>query len=110
MEEVIFLVASVCLFALCTHTKDHYILDDWDGQGQRSNVKVTNVKNVKIPVFSLVSERWSKVKVTGQGHKGRRSRSRGSRSQRSRSLGQGQSCLGGFVPPTTPGRGAIPAN
>ena len=74
-EEVIFSVASMCVcVCVCVclrytgwtvgptdlkfgaHIKDHYILDEFEGQGHRSKVKVTEVKNVKIPVFSLVSE------------------------------------------------------
>ena len=62
-----------------TRIKDRHISDKFEGQGHRSKVKVTRVKNVKITVFSLVSEIWSKVKVTwvkvtkvkviGQGHR-----------------------------------------
>ena len=71
------MVASVCL-CVCLHSagsrvgptylkfgsciKDHHISDGFEGQGHRSKVKVTKDKNVKIPVFSLVSR--SKVKVT----------------------------------------------
>ncbi len=106
-EEVIFSVASVCLsvcVSVCLRStgwtvgptglkfgariKNHHISDGFEGQGHRSKVKVTKVKNVKTPVFSLVSEKV----VQGQGHKGQ---------------GQGhkgQSCLGTFVPPSTRGR------
>ncbi len=60
------------------HTKDHHISNEFEGQGHRSKVKVTKVKHVKIPVFSLVSEKvvqgqGVKVKVTkvvGQVHEG----------------------------------------
>ncbi len=58
--------------------KDHHILDEFEGQGHRSKVKVTKVKNVKIPVFSLVSEKMVQGQGhegQGQGHKGQRSRS-----------------------------------
>ncbi len=86
-EEVIFSVASVCVsvcVCLCvclrsagwtvgptdlklrTHIKDHHISDKFEGQGHRLKVKVTKVKNVKIPVFSLVLEKM----VQGPGHKG----------------------------------------
>ncbi len=63
-------------------------------------VKVTKVKNVKIPVFGLVSEKV----VQGQGHKGQGQGHKGQWSKvkvkgcRSRSPGLGQSCLGSFVP------------
>ena len=46
--------------------KDCDISEKFEGQGHRSKVKVTKVKNVKIPVFSLLSEKM----VQGQGHKG----------------------------------------
>ena len=57
--------------------------DTFEGQGQNimSKVKVTKVikvKNVKIPVFSLVLEKMVQgrgQKGQGQGHKGQRSRS-----------------------------------
>ncbi len=45
--------------------KDHHISNKCEGQGHRSKVDVTKVKNVKIPVFSLFSEKM----VQGQGHK-----------------------------------------
>ncbi len=51
----------------------HHISDKFEGQGHRSKVKV---KNVKIPVFSLVSENM----VQGQGHKGQGQRHQGQRS------------------------------
>ncbi len=57
-----------------TPIEDHHISDKCEGQGHRSKVKVTKVKNVKIPVFSLVSEKM--VQGQGQGHQGRRSRSK----------------------------------
>ncbi len=82
-EEVIFSVASVCL-SVCLHStgwtigptdlkfgagiKDHHISKEFEGQGHRSKVNVTKVNNVKIPVFSLVLEKVSKVQ--GQGHEG----------------------------------------
>ncbi len=82
-------VASVCLcvclsvYALQSepvdlqfgaHIKDHHISDKFEGQGHRSKVKVTKVKNVKIPVFSLVSENVVQGQGhEGQGHKGQRS-------------------------------------
>ncbi len=47
-----------------THIKGHNISGKFEGQGHRLKVKVTKVKNVKIPVFSLVSENM----VYGQGH------------------------------------------
>ncbi len=50
-------------------TKDRHILNNYEGQGHRSKVKVTKVtkfKNVKITVFDLVPEKM----VQGQGHKG----------------------------------------
>ncbi len=61
------------------HIKDRDMSDKFKVQGHRSKVKVTKVKNGKIPVFSLVSERWSNVKVTRVKVKvkGRRSRSHG---------------------------------
>ncbi len=83
MEEVIFLVPSVCV-SVCLHSagptelkfgtciKDHHILDEFEAQRSRS----------PIPVFSLVSKnvvtgvRVTKVKV----------------------VGQGQTCMGAFVP------------
>ncbi len=34
--------------------KGHHISDEYEGQGHRSKVRVTKVKNVKISVFSLV--------------------------------------------------------
>ncbi len=59
------------------HIKDYHISDKFEGQGHRAKVKVTKVKNVKIPVFSLVSEKM----VQGQGHgikvTGSRSRDQG---------------------------------
>ncbi len=36
------------------HINDYPISDKFEGQGHRSKVKVTKVKNVKFPVFSLV--------------------------------------------------------
>ncbi len=36
---------------------DYHISDKLEDQGHRSKVKVTNVKNVSILVFSLVSEK-----------------------------------------------------
>ncbi len=96
-EEVIFSVASVCVSVrpcVCFHSagrtvgptdlkfgtriKDHHISDEFEGQGHRSKVKVTKVKNVKISVFSLVSEKVVQGQGhegQGQGHKGQRSRS-----------------------------------
>ena len=68
-EDVIFFVASVCLsvcLCVCLRIKDHQLSDKFESQGHRSKVKVTKVKNVKIPVFSLVSEKV----VQGQGHEG----------------------------------------
>ena len=64
--------------------KDHHISDKFEGQGHRSKVKVTKVKNVKIPVFSLVSEKVAQ----GQCHEGQGR----SRSQRSKVkvVGQGE--------------------
>ncbi len=44
---------------------DLHISDKFEGQGHRSKVKVTKVKSVKIPVFSLLSEKM----VQGQGHR-----------------------------------------
>ena len=71
--------ASVCLFALCrldlkfvTDIRDHHISDEIEVQGHRSKVKVTKVNNVKILVFSLISEKV----VQGQGHRGQGQRSR----------------------------------
>ncbi len=73
---------SVCL-CLCesldlwnqnlgTHNKDYHIWDEFEGQGHRSKVKV---KNVKIPVLGLVSEKAALSQGhEGQGHKGQRSR------------------------------------
>ncbi len=61
----------------------------------RSKVKVTKVRNVKIPIFSLVSEKVAQ----GQGHEGQ-----GHKGHRSSSQGLGESCLGSFVPPVTRGR------
>ena len=64
---------SVCLCAcptdlkFSTHIKDHHILDEFEGQGHRPKVKVTKVKNVKISVLTLVSEKV--VQVEGQGCK-----------------------------------------
>ncbi len=56
--------------------KDHHILDKFEGQGHRSKVKVTEVKKVKIPVFSLVSEKMVQGQVhKGQGHQGQTPRS-----------------------------------
>ncbi len=74
-KEVIFSVVSVCVCVtvcvglhsagctigptdlnFCTHTKGHYISDKYEGQDYKTNVKVIKVKNVKIPIFSLVSE------------------------------------------------------
>ena len=49
-------------FGVCI--EDHHISDKFEGY--RSKIKVTKVKNLKIPVFSLVSEKM----VQGQGHKG----------------------------------------
>ena len=102
-EEVMFSVPSVCVCpSVClrstgwtvrrtdlnfgTHIKGHRISDKFEGQRSRSPTS----KNVKIPVYSLVSENM----VRGQ-----RARSQGSRSKvtkvkvkgcRSRSQGQGQ--------------------
>ena len=73
--------------------KDHHTLDNFEGQGHRSKVKVTKVKNVKIPVFSKVSEKV----VQGQGHK---SQGQGHKGQSRRSRSQGQSCSDSFVPPS----------
>ena len=56
--------------------KDHHISDKFEGLGHRSKVEVTKVKNVKIPVFSLVSEKM----VQGQGHKGQAQGQQGQRS------------------------------
>ncbi len=55
------------------------ISDEFEVQGHRSKVKVINVKNVRILVFSLVSEN----EVQGQGHKGQghRCQGQGQRSQ-----------------------------
>ena len=53
-----------------------------------SKVKVTKVKNVKILVFSLVSESV----VQGQGHKGQ------GHPVKVKVIGQGQRCLGNFAP------------
>ena len=39
-------------------------MDEFEGQGHRSKVKVTKVKKCKILIFSLVSEN----EVKGQGH------------------------------------------
>ncbi len=63
-KEVIFSVASICLSVclfevcrlnrrtyrpkICTHIKDHRISNYLRGQGHRSKVKVTKVKNEKI--------------------------------------------------------------
>ena len=44
------------------HNKNYHILEELKGQGHRSKVKVTKVKNVKIEIFGLFSER--KVKAT----------------------------------------------
>ncbi len=66
--------------------KDHHIPDEFEGQGHRSKVKVTKVKNIKIPVFSLVSEKVAQGQGhegQGQGHKGQGHRSR------SKPVGQG---------------------
>ncbi len=71
LEEVICSVASVCVLVgptdlkFSTHIKDDHISNDVEDQGYRS--KVTKVKNLKIPVFSPVSEKV----FQGQGHKGR---------------------------------------
>ncbi len=54
-----------------TYIKDHHISDEFEGH--RSKVKVTSVKNVKIPVFSLVSEKVGQGQGQGgqgQVHKG----------------------------------------
>ena len=64
--------------------KDHHILDKFEGQGHRSKVKVTKVKNVKIPVFSLVSEKV----VQGQGHESQGHKGQ-SRRSKSKVVGQG---------------------
>ena len=79
----------VCLFALCrlnrwtngpkiwhTHWGLSYL---GRGEGHRSKVKVTKVKNVKILVFSLVSQKvvlGQGQEGQGQGHKGQGQRSR----------------------------------
>ncbi len=55
--------------------KGHHISKEFEGQGRRSKVKVSKVKNVKIPVFSLVSEKV----VQGQGHEGKGHKGQGSR-------------------------------
>ncbi len=52
--------------------KDHHILNEFEGKGHRSKIKATKVKNVEMPVFSLVSEKV----VRGQGHKGHGSMSK----------------------------------
>ncbi len=67
-----------------TRIKDHHISDKFEGQGHRAKVKVTKVKNVKITVFNLVSEKM----VQGQGHKGQGHQGQGRRS-RSKVVGQG---------------------
>ena len=51
--------------------KDHHISNEFEDHGNRSKFKVINVKNVNIPVFSIVSE----MMLQGQGHNGQRSRS-----------------------------------
>ena len=68
----------MCLFALyrlnCWPTElkfgaritDHHIAKEFEGQGHKWKVKVTKVKNIEIPVFSLVSEKV----VQGQGQEG----------------------------------------
>ena len=75
------------------HIKDHHIFVKFDGQGHSTKVKVTKVKNPKIPVFSLALEKVVQGHG-GQGHKGQRSSSRSSRSmsQRSRSKLFGKFC------------------
>ncbi len=94
--------------------EDHHILDEFEGQGHRSKVKVTKVKNVKIPVFGLVSEKVVQGQGhEGQGHKGQRSRSwvkvtkvKGQgRGSRSKVVGQGHrvkvKVVWGFCTPST---------
>ena len=59
--------------------KDHHISNGFEDQGHKSKVKVTKVKNVKILVFSLVSEKVVQGlghEGQGQGHKGLRSMSK----------------------------------
>ncbi len=92
----IYSVASICL-SVClrstgwtvgptdlkfgAHIEDHHnniISDEFEAQGHRSKVKVTKVKNVKIPVFSLVSEKV----VQGQRHEGQ------GQGSRSKAIGQ----------------------
>ena len=54
-------------------------MDEFEGQGHRSKVKVTKVKNVKTLVFSLVSEKvvlGQDHEDQGQGHRGQGRRSR----------------------------------
>ncbi len=87
-------VHCVCLFALSRLNRWTYGPKIWHAhlgptylgrvRRSRSEVKVTKVKNVKIPVFCLISEK-ARAKVKGQG-------------SRSRSQGQGQSYLGITVP------------
>ncbi len=127
-EEVIFSVASVCV-CVClsvrpcvrlrstgrtvgptdlkfgTRIKDHHTSDKFEGQGDRSKVKVSKVKNVKITVFSLVSEKM----VQGQGHMGQDQGHQGQgRRSRSKVVGQGHrvkvKVVGEFCTPSTRGR------
>ncbi len=72
-----------------THIKGHDISDEFEGQGQRS--RSPRSENVKIPVFSLVSENMvqgqnHEVKVIGQGQR-----------SSSKVVNQAQSRLGGFL-------------
>ena len=59
-----------------THIKDHHISTEFESQGHRSEIKVTEVINVNISVFNLLSEKvvqgqegqgqGSKVNVKGR--------------------------------------------
>ncbi len=72
-----------------THIKDLHISHKSEGQGHRSKVKVTKVKNVKIPVFSPASENVVQCQgYEGQGHKGQGQRLQGLQGARSKAVGQ----------------------
>ncbi len=71
-----------------THIKDHHISSlKVKVIGHRSKGMVTKIKNLKVLVFSLVSEKV----VQGQGHEGK------GQGRRSRSQRQGQSCWSSFL-------------
>ncbi len=80
-----------------THLKDH-LSDKFESQGHRLKVKVTKFKNVKIPVFNLVSEKV----VQCQGHDGQ-GQGKGGRSY-VKDTGSRSKLLGEFCTPSTHGR------